>query len=79
MAVVLLLRDPIDLIHIFMEPVPTDLILDPQQDQDTAENSQRQACDIYEGIGFVPFDIPPGDLKVVPEHYHAPKERKRDG
>jgi hypothetical protein len=44
-----------------MEPVPTELILDPKKNQDTAGDAYGQTGDIDQGKGFVALDVSPGD------------------
>jgi hypothetical protein len=55
-----------------MEPVVTQLVLNPEHDQDAACNADGQSGHVDKGISFVSQKISKGDLKIVSEHGESP-------
>ncbi len=53
-------------------------ILNEKEDQHAAGYSYRQACDVDEGIPFVPSHVPDRDFEIVYEHIKPPASGLRD-
>jgi hypothetical protein len=51
-----------------VEPVKTELVLDPEKDQDAAGHSDSQAGDVDEGEDLVFNEVSPGGPEIVCEH-----------
>ena len=60
--------DAVNLTGMLMEPVITQFILHPKQDQDAGRHADGKTGNIDQGISLVTYDISKSGLEIVSEH-----------
>ena len=67
-----LFNDPVDMFAMFMKPVVTEFILNPQKQKHTTRQTDSKAGYIDEGEDFVPSDVPQAEFKIMDKHDGLP-------
>ena len=73
MSVWLFLNDEVQIFRVIMKLVPTHLITNPEEDEKTAQDAQRETGDVDDGVPFLPDEVSPGDFKIIAQHKTSPE------